>query len=123
MHEVSLVRSLLSQVAQLVAEHHGCGVERIEVEIGPLSGVEPLLVKSAFEQLAPNSASRQAELMIHEIPLTAHCEDCHLEFDMESFHFQCPQCRSAYVRIIRGDAFRLLNVTIQQRQSVEAEAL
>ena len=51
MHEESLVRSLLHQVEDLAQQHHATEVEDIEVEIGPLSGVEPLLVREAFERL------------------------------------------------------------------------
>ena len=47
MHEESLVRSLLEQVRRLVREHAAETVERIEVEVGPLSGVELDLLRSA----------------------------------------------------------------------------
>ena len=52
MHEASLVESLLEQVQTLVSEHGGGDVEVVEVEIGPLSGVEPELVDLAFQRLA-----------------------------------------------------------------------
>jgi hypothetical protein len=51
MHEESLVRSLLHQVEDLARQHHATEVDDIEVEIGPLSGVESLLVQEAFERL------------------------------------------------------------------------
>ena len=53
MHEHSLVRSLLDQVEQLRRENGAVSVDVVTVEIGPLSGVEPDLIHSAFEQLAP----------------------------------------------------------------------
>ncbi len=69
MHERSLVRSLLKQVQQLCTEHAASEVAEIEVEIGPLSGVEPLLVREAFDMLSKDSVGGAAQLMIREIPL------------------------------------------------------
>ena len=62
MHEESLIRSLLRQVDQLKQIHQGLEVEEIEVEVGPLSGVEPLLLKDAFERLKSESSSSKARL-------------------------------------------------------------
>lgn len=121
MHEFSLVRSLLEQVDEIVVSNHGRSAKEIHVEIGPLSGVEPLLVKEAFEQLAgsriretsirilTNSATT---LVINEVPLTASCDSCHAEFELSGFRFLCPNCGSRETRILRGDEFRLVSVTV-----------
>ena len=66
MHEFSLVRSLLEQVGRIVTSQGGRAAVEVRVEIGPLSGVEPLLVKAAFAQLAGDGT-----LIIDEVPLTA----------------------------------------------------
>ena len=77
MHEESLMRSLLKQVEQLAQQHQAISVEEIEVEIGPLSGVEPLLLSSAFDRLkddAPICAN--AVLEIKTVDLLVKCRDC-----------------------------------------------
>ena len=113
MHETALVRSLLVQVEYLLHEHGGASVERIVVEIGPLSGVEPLLVRGAFEQFAPlTSTVATADLQIEETSLAAECNRCQSEFEIPAFQFVCPACGSTAVRVIRGDEFRLLSVDI-----------
>jgi hydrogenase nickel incorporation protein HypA/HybF len=113
MHETSLVRSLLAQVATVLCDHPGARVERIRVEIGPLSGVEPLLISSAFERLVETTPCSGAALRIEQIDLAARCGDCDSEFPVEQFHFVCPACASNRVTILRGDEFRLLDVTIE----------
>jgi hydrogenase nickel incorporation protein HypA/HybF len=122
MHETSLVRSLLRQVEQIAAQHGGACVTRVEVEIGPLSGVEPLLVRSAFDRLVDRSRWPSAELAIEEVSLQAFCPSCGAEFMIEDFSFRCPRCASRSVRITRGDEFRLLNVTIETPQPLESSA-
>ena len=124
MHEVSLVRSLLEQVDHIVTSQGGRAAVEVRVEIGPLSGVEPLLVKAAFAQLA-GSRSRETSirtreacsentptLIIDEVPLTARCQSCHAEFELEHFRFVCPHCDSRETSVVRGDAFRLMSVTV-----------
>lgn len=122
MHEGSLVQSLLDQVARLLAEHRGSAVEEIRVEIGPLSGVEPLLVRSAFDRLAPGTAADGARLTLEEVPLTARCKECRQEIEIRDFRFHCPLCGATHVEVIRGDAFRLLDVTITQDEPAEKAA-
>lgn len=122
MHETSLVRSLLHQVERIATDHGGQAVTRIEVEIGPLSGVEPLLVRQAFDRLVGHSCWPAAELAIEEVPLEGCCENCNSEFAIEGFEFRCAVCASTSIRITRGDEFRLLNVTIETTQPMESSA-
>ncbi|MGE3315188.1 MAG: hydrogenase maturation nickel metallochaperone HypA [Planctomycetaceae bacterium] len=112
MHEYSLVRSLLNQVAEVMASHRACAVERVRVEIGPLSGVEPELVSLAFEQLVGETPCRGAVLTIERVPLSCCCRDCDAQFDLVGFDFRCPHCESRSVQVIRVDEFRLLDVTV-----------
>ncbi len=113
MHEFSLVKSLLTQSTHLLHEHGGVAVEAIRVELGPLSGVEPMLVTLAFEQLVNSSPCRGAVLIIIEIPLTCQCQSCEHSFEMEDFRFVCPACESRHLRIVSGDEIRIVDVTMR----------
>jgi hydrogenase nickel incorporation protein HypA/HybF len=111
MHEISLVRSLIRQVESLVCDQ-GVTVTEIDVSIGPLSGVEPLLVQSAFSQLAPTSRFPEATLCIRETELIATCQDCGCSFSIASFRFVCPDCDSRAVDVTSGDGFRLERISV-----------
>ncbi len=113
MHEYSLVRSLLRQVAELMTEHGGTAVESIRVQMGPLSGVERELVEIAFAEEAENSACRVARLIVEEIPLSATCRDCGADFTVERFQFRCTACDSPRMRILSGDEFKLMDIELQ----------
>jgi hydrogenase nickel incorporation protein HypA/HybF len=113
MHELSLVRSLIRQVESILDDEGGKAVE-IEVAIGPLSGVEPLLVQSAFQQLAPKTQLADAVLRIEQPKLLARCRDCQCEFEIHGFLFECPTCQSRRVDVTSGDAFRLISVSVEE---------
>lgn len=113
MHEESLMRSLLRQVEELAETNEAVGVEEIEVEVGPLSGVESLLLSSAFDRLKESiPLCAAAVLIIKHVDLTMKCRDCGCEFVLPSFKFVCSQCGSISLKTLRGDALRLLNVQI-----------
>lgn len=113
MHEESLVRSLLHQVEELARKHHATEVEDIEVEIGPLSGVESLLVREAFERLKDDIQWPNCTLTISVVGLLVFCNHCSGESELFDFRFVCTHCGSTSLRILSGDAFRLLNVRMQ----------
>lgn len=122
MHEHSLVKSLLSQVSQLAAEHAADAVEEIVVAAGPLAGVEPLLLASAFEQLATDDLFRLARLTIDEPSLELGCQSCGTTFESDVFVFACPACGSQETRVICGDGLILRRVVLRLPQLVEASA-
>lgn len=107
MHERSLVRSLLHQVNQIVLENDATEVDEITVEIGSLSGVEIELVRIAFVELTGNT-----KLAIVESPLMIRCLQCDQVSELTEFVFRCKSCDSGQVKVISGDEFRLLSVTL-----------
>lgn len=120
MHEESLVRSLLRHVEELAQQHQAVGVEEIEVEVGPLSGVEPLLLQDAFERLRDEFSCPKAVLTVLQVGLDVLCKNCHSESQLQDFRFVCRECSSTSLQIVRGDAFRLMNVRIQIDDAVTA---
>jgi hydrogenase nickel incorporation protein HypA/HybF len=119
MHEASLVKSLLRQVEEIRAEQDGLSVEEIRIEIGPLAGVEPMLVRSAFLQLASDCNMGEARLMIDEVSLSARCSSCGLVV-VALARIACPICGSLAVSIVSGNEMRLQSVTIRQAEKMEA---
>ena len=118
MHERSLINALLRQVEKLRRDHGAGSVSEVRVEVGPLSGVEPLLLATAFEQLASASNLSDAKLVIDEVPLRAVCKFCDREFEVQGFVFRCPAC-GQNVRVIRGDEFQLVSVSLQEAERTQ----
>jgi hydrogenase nickel incorporation protein HypA/HybF len=114
MHEVSLVRALLSQVGQIVDQHNATTATGIDLEIGPLSGVEVTLVQTAFVELVEGTRFAGATLSIQEVPLAIECLECGCESNLPGFVFRCVECDSGRVQVIRGDELRLLSVTVEE---------
>jgi hydrogenase nickel incorporation protein HypA/HybF len=114
MHETSLVRSLIRQVRQLSAQHGGGQVSEVLLEIGPLSGVEPLLLQSAWREQTAETEFALTVLNTPEVPLTAECGACARQFEPVNFHFRCPHCQSGETHIVRGEGLMLQSITLDQ---------
>ena len=112
MHELSLVRSLMVQVGQIVAQNGGGVVRQVLVQIGPLSGVEGALMSSAWEQLCSRAALGEAMLEIEEVPLVALCRSCQTTFEPVRFCFFCPSCGGTQTETVSGDGVTLHSIVL-----------
>lgn len=113
MHEVSLMRELLSQVKMAMKQSKMERVSTIQIEIGPLAGVEPLLVANAFRVLIPETVFEGTRLEVHQPALMAVCQECQRNFEVVDFKFSCPNCLSSKVQVTSGDQLRLLSITVE----------
>ena len=114
MHETSLVRSMIRQVRQLASQHGGGQVSEVLLEIGPLSGVEPWLMQSAWREQSAETEFASTVLRIDEVPLTVRCGACDHDFESVDFNFRCPRCRSGDTHVIRGEGLMLQCITLDQ---------
>jgi hydrogenase nickel incorporation protein HypA/HybF len=109
-HEQSIVKNLLRQADQVRRAHNGQRLVEVRVEIGPLSGVEPALLQSAFLQLC-NGDLLSSRLVIDEVDLIAQCKSCGGQFTVRDFCFRCPTCQGN-VKVVQGDQIHLVSVQI-----------
>jgi hydrogenase nickel incorporation protein HypA/HybF len=110
MHERSLVKGLIEQVVVEGGNRHLGQIHEILIEIGEFSGVEPVLVKSAFDEMAGEYWPTPVELLIEVIPLSAICQPCQSSFRVTDFRFVCPKCGGGEVKITAGEELRLVSL-------------
>jgi hydrogenase nickel incorporation protein HypA/HybF len=87
-------------------------VERITIEVGPLSGTEPALLLNAFLAMRSGAAS-PAELRIERCPVGISCLECGAHSETRPNRLICAQCGSWRTRVIAGDTLRLLRVEMR----------
>jgi hydrogenase nickel incorporation protein HypA/HybF len=64
MHELAICQSILAQAVEIGATNRARRVTRITLRIGPLAGVEPLLLRAAFPLAAVGTACAGARIAI-----------------------------------------------------------
>lgn len=112
MHEVSLAKNLIEQMVSIQEQHPLSQMVEVEIELGPLSGVEPLLLSLAFERLVGDKFRVSPKLIMQEVALQALCEDCHLQCTIDDFKFVCAYCHSTRLKIVQGDCVQLSSISL-----------
>jgi hydrogenase nickel incorporation protein HypA/HybF len=112
-HELSVCQALLAQVTEIATDRGASTVARIIVEVGPLSGIEPALLASAFEIVRAGSCAAGAVLSIETMAVTISCLSCGAESQTRPNHLLCAACGGYRTRVIGGDELRLSRVELR----------
>ncbi len=113
MHELSVCMSLLEQVTALAAERSASNVVKIELDIGPLSGVEAELLRNAYPIAAAGTIAESAELIIHEADIVVRCSDCGAETRAVPNRLVCGDCGNFRTQVVSGDEMILKRLELE----------
>jgi hydrogenase nickel incorporation protein HypA/HybF len=122
-HELSVCQALLGQVAEIAKVRGASAVERITVELGPLSGIEPELLAGAFAVLRAGGCAAQALLSIESTTVTISCLGCGAQSPAHPNRLVCLVCGGFRTRIITGDELRLRRLELRVPQCRSASAV
>ena len=117
MHELSVCQGLMTQVEQIAHRENAERVTRILLSVGPLSGVEPQLLRDAFPIAAAGSLAEQADLDIDSQPIRVRCQTCGAETDATPNRLLCGACGDFRTRLISGDEMLLMSLELERRES------
>jgi hydrogenase nickel incorporation protein HypA/HybF len=112
-HELSICQSLLSQVSDIASDRGAHAVERIVIEVGPLSGIEPELLAQAFAVARAGSCAAGAALSIETPGVTVSCLSCGAQSQTAPNRLVCGVCGGFRTRIVAGDELRLRRVELR----------
>ena len=122
MHEFSIAKSLLELAERYAKESGAQRVLKVVVCIGPLSGVDPSLLRTAFNELKVETLAREAELVIETTGLKLFCFDCGKERERREIEFTCPVCGSRTTEITGGEELVLRGVELECADTSEDKA-
>jgi len=114
MHEYSIVDSLLELADKHAKENNANKVTKLEIKIGVLSGVEPELLKTAFDTFKEGTICEEAEFIMKIQPVIIRCKDCNQESTLQKDEYLCPKCNSTNLTIIDGEDMYLMSLELEQ---------
>ena len=109
MHEYSIIQSLVDSVAAAVPR--GASVERIDVVIGELAGVDTALLATAFEVFRAGTLCEHAALTIDRVAARWECSRCGGDVGRGGF-LRCTLC-NASARLAQGDEIVLQRIELE----------
>lgn len=123
MHELSVCLSLLNQVESIAAERNAQAVVRIELEVGPLSGVEPDLLRNAWPLACTGTIAEEAELVIHSGEIRVECTSCGATSVVSSNRLLCGSCGDYRTRVVAGEDMLLLRLELDTPRAAPAAGI
>jgi hydrogenase nickel incorporation protein HypA/HybF len=111
-HELAVAQALVEQVDAVIDQHQASSATAIRVRIGPLAGIVPQLLASAFPLAAAGSRMEHAELDLVDAPIQVRCQACGAETDAAMNRLICGACGDWHTRIISGDELLLESVEL-----------
>lgn len=117
MHELTVCQDIISQVESIALTHNAISVEVINLQIGPLSGVEIPLLESAFSIARAGTVAENALLNIEAIPIRVKCKSCNTESEVPQSRLVCKQCGNWQTQLISGDEMLLRQIELESAES------
>jgi len=112
MHELSVCLSLLEEVERIARQNGAGSVTRIIVKIGPLSGVEPDLLRNAYPLAAAGTVAEDAELDIEIAGIIVSCSQCGGESPATANRLLCAHCGDFRTKLVSGDEMVLQSLEL-----------
>lgn len=113
MHELSVCLALLEQVERIAAERGANRVTRINLDLGPLSGVEAELLSRAYPLASAGSVADGAELAVNQAEIVIHCNKCKARTTVSPNRLLCGQCGGFRTQVVAGDELLLRSVELE----------
>jgi hydrogenase nickel incorporation protein HypA/HybF len=132
-HELAVAQALVEQVDAVISQHqanhdHAASssdawrASLIRVRIGPLAGVVPELLATAFPLAAAGSRMERAGLEFAHAPIRVRCQTCGAETEAAMNRLICGACGDWHTRIISGDELLLESVELETASSLLPES-
>jgi hydrogenase nickel incorporation protein HypA/HybF len=103
MHELAVCQALLTQVQRVADQTRAGPVRRIVLKVGPLSGVEPQLLRRAFDVARLGGIAAESELSIEPAPVRVRCLECDAETDATANRLLCARCGAWHTQLLSGE--------------------
>ncbi len=113
MHEMSLCEGVLQVLLTEAEKQCFSKINRVWLEIGELSGVEPEAMRFCFDVVMKDSLAENAELNIINLPGSAWCMYCAKNIQVKQRYDECPDCGSYQLQIVGGDEMKIKELEVE----------
>jgi hydrogenase nickel incorporation protein HypA/HybF len=122
MHELSLIKGVMTEVLRISEVHAGATVDAVRLRVGTLQNVVPDAMNFAFEAAASGTPIEGARLDMDVIPAHIRCHHCATEYEAVGTYWICPNCEAAGGDLLQGDELILDSITLSDDTRKEDEA-
>ncbi len=120
MHEISLVRNIFNTLEDEFSKDELKRMTAIDMKIGLLSNVEPLLMQNAFEAVtSAEEKYEQVQLNVEIVPIEIYCATCDTHSRIQNYKFACANCGQPNNNVVKGTELLIHRVHFDQEAEVD----
>lgn len=112
MHEISLCESIRDLLEDQAREGGFVRVNKVWLEVGALSCVEPEALRFGFDAVMRGSVAEGAALDIATPAAEARCPACGRTTQVEQRYEICPFCGAPWLEITRGAELKIKRLEV-----------
>jgi hydrogenase nickel incorporation protein HypA/HybF len=113
MHELAVAQSILDISIRHAEQADAKRITDINLVIGQFSSIVDDSVQFYWDIIADGTMAEGAALHFDRIPGEMTCGNCGHTFHPSDKTFACPACDSGFVRITKGDEFRVDSIDVE----------
>lgn len=110
MHELSVCQSIVQQVIKLADDYQTNSINKINLSIGPLSGIDIQLLQHAFPIASAGTVAESALLETESLPIRIKCQTCQRESEAQMNKLICAYCNDWHTQLISGDEMLITRI-------------
>lgn len=107
MHELSVAMGIVRTAETETRKANATKVDKIELTIGTLSGVEPESLEFVWQIAVKDTVLAKAERCIEYVEAKANCLECETVFPVQKIYDACPKCNSYFKDIFQGKELKI----------------
>ncbi len=116
MHEMGIATEIVRIVIESIPDDMTePKVERINLKVGKMAAVVPHSLHFCFEVAAKETPAEGAELHIEEIAVSALCNTCRHQWQIEEPVFHCPKCDSGSIEMLTGRELDIESIELAEQ--------
>jgi hydrogenase nickel incorporation protein HypA/HybF len=116
MHELAVCQALLDEIDVQAASRAPARVATVTVQIGPLSGVVPELLREAYQFAKLGTVAADAALVIEPAEVRVYCAACETETAARANRLVCGRCGNWRTRLLAGDELVLRTIEFVRQE-------
>ena len=113
MHELAVTESILNIAISHAQRAGAARVTDLNLVIGRLSSIVDDSIQFYWDMLAEDTIAKGAKLNFQRVPTEMRCLECGSFFYPAEESFDCPNCNSSWVKVIKGEELRVESIDVE----------
>ena len=103
MHEMGIAEKIVEIALESIPDDvKNPKIKKMNLRIGKFASVVEDSLRFCFGIIVEGTALADTELIIENVPVKVHCNECKFEWEIDDPIFKCPECKATDLELLSG---------------------